>query len=47
MFNNKLRNTTQLMRKFNVQVKEQRKNKRDKLTYIEKNKQSITILKCN
>lgn len=47
MFNSELRNATQLIREFDAQIKEQRENKKDKLTCIEKNEQSIIISKCN
>lgn len=47
MFDSELRNATQLVREFDAQIKEQREDKRDKSTRIEKNKRSIIVLKCN
>ncbi len=45
MFDSELRNATQLMRKFDTQIKEQCKDKRNKSTRVEKNRQSIAVSK--
>jgi len=47
MFDSELRNATRLVREFDAQVREQRENKRDKSTRIEKNKRSMIVSKCN
>jgi len=42
-----LQNATQLVQEFDIQVKKQYKDKKNKLTYIRKNRQSIIVLKYN
>jgi len=47
MSNSKLRNATRLVREFDAQVREQRKDKRGKSTRAKKNERSIIVSKCS